>query len=180
MKKQNSKNLPPEEALAKAGALMRVNHTGEVCAQALYLGQALVARSEKLAKQLLIAAKEEESHLNWCAHRLTTLGDRPSYLNPLWAAGAFSLGVIAGLAGDKVSLGFMAETEKQVTAHLDKHLLKLPKEDHISQKILEKMKLDEAKHQQTATDMGGISLPKPVQYGMRFMAKIMTTVAYYF
>lgn len=167
-------------AKKRSAALMRVNHTGEVCAQALYLGQAFVARSQKLANELFSAAKEEEAHLNWCKNRLTTLEDRPSYLNPLWAAGAFGIGVVAGLAGDKISLGFIAETEKQVTQHLEKHLQKLPPEDTVSQKILRKMQLDEAKHQQTAIDLGGVSLPKPIQNGMRLVAKIMTTVAYYF
>ncbi len=171
--------LSPSEK-AHSGALMRVNHCGEVSAQALYLGQALVARNHDLAEQLYHAANEEQVHLEWCSDRIQALGSRKSYLNPVWAIGSFTIGVVAGLFGDKISLGFMAETEKQVSEHLESHLSKISPLDHESKWILQRMKEDEAKHADNARELGGIPLPTPVQKGMAGMAKIMTTTAYYF
>ena len=168
--------LSPSEQ-AEAGALMRVNHSGEVSAQALYLGQAMVARDPQLAESLYTAANEEKAHLAWCQARLTDLKTRPSLLNPLWAAGSFVIGALAGLCGDKVSLGFLAETEHQVSTHLEEHLQKLPKNDLKSKAVLEKMKEDELKHANNALKSGGIPLPRFVRAIMRKTAKIMTTTA---
>jgi ubiquinone biosynthesis monooxygenase Coq7 len=166
-----------ETETATSASLMRVNHSGEVSAQALYLGQALTARDPALAETLFEAAKEEKTHLTWCKNRLTTLNARTSFLNPVWAVGSFAIGCLAGLMGDKISLGFLAETENQVTAHLEKHLEKIPRADFRSQIILEKMKEDEIKHAENAVDLGGIRLPKLIQKSMSIFAKIMTTTA---
>ena len=161
-----------------AAGLMRVNHVGEVCAQALYQSQKLYARTPELRKKLDQAAIEEEDHLAWCAQRLRELDARPSLLNPVWYAGSFVLGSLAGLAGDRVSLGFVAETEKQVEHHLDGHLQELPLQDHKSRAIVAQMRADEIEHGQMALQEGGIQLPAPIQFAMKCMAKVMTTTAY--
>ena len=158
--------------------LMRVNHAGEIAAQALYRGQALVAGNSLLGQELLSAADEEHAHLAWCQTRVTELGSHVSYLTPLWYSGSFLIGVAAGLAGDRASLGFLAETEKQVTEHLDSHLQKLPESDRRSRMILEKMREDEIKHGTNAMASGGEELPEPAISVMRFTSRIMTTLAY--
>jgi len=158
--------------------LMRVNHAGEIAAQALYRGQALVAGNSLLGQELLSAADEEHAHLAWCQTRVTELGSHVSYLTPLWYSGSFLIGVAAGLAGDRASLGFLAETEKQVTEHLDSHLQKLPERDRRSRMILEKMREDEIKHGTNAMASGGEELPEPAISVMRFTSRIMTTLAY--
>ena len=162
---------------ASAAALMRVNHVGEVCAQALYAGQALTAKNEAVRAELDRAAREETDHLAWCEQRINELGGRKSLLNPLWFGGAFGMGVVAGLLGDKWNLGFLAETERQVEAHLDGHLQKLPEADAKSRAVVEQMKLDEARHAQTAVDHGGAPLPLPVKMAMRFAADVMRQTA---
>ncbi len=161
-----------------AGALMRVNHVGEVCAQALYQSQALLSRDQDLREQLEQAAAEEIDHLAWTRARLDELQDRPSLLNPLWYGGAFALGSLAGLMGDKVSLGFLAETECQVEQHLASHLDRLPPEDQRSREIVDQMKQDEAAHAQHAQEAGAARLPTPVPDLMRLAARVMTTVAH--
>ena len=161
-----------------AAGLMRVNHVGEVCAQALYFGQAAVARDESVRRQLLEAAAEETDHLAWCGQRIAELGDRPSLLNPLWYGGAWTIGAAAGLIGDRVSLGFVVETERQVEAHLEGHLDKLPAGDRRSRAIVAQMKEDEARHADHAKAAGGIDLPPPVMAAMRFAADVMRKVAY--
>ena len=158
---------------------MRVNHTGEVCAAALYLGQSLTARSPHIKKALTTAAEEEKEHLDLCAQRLKELNSHKSYLNPLWFTGSLLIGTCAGIAGDKWSLGFLAETERQVVMHLGEHLQKLPEADLKSHEIVAKMQKDEAKHATTAMILGAAELPLFVKIGMRLMSKIMTTVAYY-
>ena len=162
----------------QAGALMRVNHVGEVCAQALYTAQALATRNEALRTHFTRASTEETDHLAWTAQRLDELGARQSILNPLWYAGAFGLGLIAGRLGDKVSLGFVVETENQVEAHLESHLTLLPVNDHASRAIVAQMKDDEARHAQEAKEAGAVALPGPVKGLMRAAAKVMTTVAH--
>ena len=161
-----------------AGALMRVNHVGEVCAQALYQAQALTARSEGLRLQMQQAAREETDHLAWTQQRLNELGSRPSLLNPLWYAGAFGIGLLAGRLGDRVSLGFVIETERQVEQHLAGHLDQLPAEDQRSRAIVAVMKGDEARHADEAAAAGGQPLPAPVAWLMRGAARVMTTVAH--
>ena len=161
-----------------AAGLMRVNHVGEVCAQALYFGQAAVARDEGVRAQLLEAAAEETDHLAWCGERLQQLGDRPSLLNPLWYGGAYAIGAAAGLISDKLSLGFVVETERQVEAHLDGHLDRLPAADQRSRAIVKQMKDDEARHAENALAAGGAPLPEPVKGLMRFAASVMRAVAY--
>jgi len=163
---------------AEAAALMRVNHVGEVCAQALYQGQALTARSPENRRALAQAAAEEEDHLAWSADRIRELGGRLSLLNPLWYGGAFALGAAAGALGDRHSLGFLAETERQVEAHLEGHLARLPPGDRRTRAVVEAMRADEAKHRQTAIELGAAELPQAVRRGMRLMAKVMTTVAH--
>ncbi len=162
---------------AHAAALMRVNHVGEVCAQALYAGQALTAKNEAVRGELEQAAREETDHLAWCEQRIDELGGRKSLLNPLWFGGAFGIGVVAGLLGDKWNLGFLAETERQVEAHLDGHLQKLPEADARSRAVVEQMKTDEIKHAQTTVDHGGAPLPAPVKLAMRFAANVMRQTA---
>jgi 3-demethoxyubiquinol 3-hydroxylase len=169
--------LSAEEKKHAAG-LMRVNHVGEVCAQALYQSQKLHAKSDDLKNKLEHAAIEEEDHLAWCERRLEELDSRPSLLNPVWYAGSFVLGSIAGLAGDKISLGFVAETEKQVEHHLDEHLKELPSNDHRSRAIVAQMRADEISHGQMAIQEGGVELPSVVQSVMKTMAKVMTVMAY--
>ena len=162
----------------QAGALMRVNHVGEVCAQALYTAQAYATKNEALRAHFTKASLEETDHLAWTKQRLDELGDRPSLLNPLWYAGAFGLGLIAGKVGDRLSLGFVVETEKQVEAHLESHLTKLPPNDHASRAIVAQMKDDEARHAKDAQLAGALELPQPVKDLMRSCAKVMTTVAH--
>lgn len=170
--------LSPKEKRHAAG-LMRVNHVGEICAQALYRGQASVCREPAPRALLLNAATEEVDHLVWCNQRLTELGSRPSLLNPLWYAGSFALGVMASVAGVPRNLGFMAETEKQVEAHLEEHLRTLPVQDERSRQIVQKMKDDEAQHRASAEQAGGVPLPMPVKTAMRAMSKVMTSTAYW-
>jgi 3-demethoxyubiquinol 3-hydroxylase len=163
---------------AQAGALMRVNHVGEVCAQALYSAGALATNNAATKAHFLTAAKEETDHLAWTQTRLDELGARASWLNPLWYAGAFGLGLIAGKLGDAVSYGFVAETEAQVEAHLHSHLDLLPAGDHASRAIVAEMQADEARHGQEARALGAIDLPAPVKALMAAAAKVMTTTAY--
>jgi ubiquinone biosynthesis monooxygenase Coq7 len=163
----------------QAGALMRVNHVGEVCAQALYASQALATKNPQLRAHFLAASAEETDHLAWTESRLTELGARPSLLNPLWYAGAFGLGFIAGkLGGDAVSLGFVVETERQVEAHLQSHMDLLPAADSASRAIVSAMKADEVAHAQMAMKAGAVELPAPIKALMQAAAKVMTTVAH--
>lgn len=162
-----------------AARLMRVNHAGEVAAQALYHGQAAVARSDAVRKKLEAAASEESDHLAWCRERLKELDGAPSRLDPVWYAGSYLIGMAAGLAGDAVSLGFIAETERQVVEHLDGHLDRLPEDDAKSRAILEQMRDDEARHGEDALEAGGRELPEPVPAVMRGIARIMTNTAYW-
>jgi ubiquinone biosynthesis monooxygenase Coq7 len=166
----------PEKALS--GALMRVNHVGEVCAQALYQAQSLTARSESLRRHMDDAARDECDHLAWTQARLDELGARTSLLNPLWYAGSFAIGLVAGRAGDAVSLGFVVETERQVEQHLAGHLDRLPAGDHASRAIVEQMRQDEARHAQDAEARGAAPMPAPVRWLMRAAAKVMTTTAH--
>jgi ubiquinone biosynthesis monooxygenase Coq7 len=163
----------------KLGAqLMRVNHSGEISAQALYRGQALVAQNQRLRTELLAAADEEYDHLAWCQQRTTELGSHISVLTPVWYAGSFAIGMAAGLTGDKVSLGFLAETERQVTEHLEGHLDRLSPQDSQSRAIIEQMREDEIKHGNNATELGGANLPGPVKKAMRAASKVMTTLSF--
>ncbi|MFM0014730.1 2-polyprenyl-3-methyl-6-methoxy-1,4-benzoquinone monooxygenase [Paraburkholderia sediminicola] len=170
--------LSPAER-AHAAGLMRVNHVGEVCAQALYQAQKLATRSPSLRAVFNHAAIEEEDHLAWTAKRLAALDSRPSLLNPLWYTGALAIGLAAGRLGDRVSLGFMAETERQVEQHLDSHLDQLPAADRESRAIVEQMRVDEAEHGKSAMDAGGVELPFPARALMRAVSKVMTRTAYY-
>jgi 3-demethoxyubiquinol 3-hydroxylase len=175
----DSDTSPLNEAERKhVAGLMRVNHVGEVCAQALYQAQRLCATSEESRAYLAQAGLEEEDHLAWCADRLRELDAAPSLLNPLWYAGAFAIGLLAGKAGDKVSLGFVSETERQVEQHLTDHLQQLPERDSRSRAILEQMRTDEIEHGQAARDRGGMELPLPIRYAMKKVSKVMTTTAY--
>jgi 3-demethoxyubiquinol 3-hydroxylase len=169
--------LTPEEKRL-AGALMRVNHVGEVCAQALYSAQAVATQDAALKAQFVRAAQEETDHLAWTAERLAELGDRPSLLNPLWYAGAFGLGLVAGRLGDRVSLGFLVETERQVEAHLQSHLEQLPQADAASRAIVTQMKADEAVHADEAAHAGAAELPAPAKALMRAMSRVMTRTAH--
>ncbi len=162
-----------------AAALMRVNHCGEVCAQALYQGQALFARDEKVREAMQDAAAEEIDHLAWTAERIAELGGRQSFLNPLWYGGAFALGAAAALVSDKISLGFVAETENQVSAHLQSHLNKLPPHDEKSRNIVRQMDLDEQEHATNALNMGAAELPKPVKKMMHLAGGVMTHSGYW-
>ena len=161
-----------------AAALMRINHVGEVCAQALYSGQALVSRDPANVQALKQASLEEVDHLAWCEQRITALGGRKSLLNPLWYGASFGLGVTAGLLGDKWNLGFLAETEHQVSTHLGSHLEKLPAQDYTSKAIVAQMKADEEQHAHTAEQLGGARLPAPVKAAMQLASRIMTATAY--
>jgi ubiquinone biosynthesis monooxygenase Coq7 len=161
-----------------AGALMRVNHVGEVCAQALYSAQALATRNPALRQQFEKAAREETDHLAWTRQRLRELDARPSLLNPFWYAGAFAFGLLAGRAGDAVSLGFVVETERQVERHLESHLDRLPISDTASRAVVERMKADEAAHATQAEQAGAATLPAPVRWAMRAAARVMTTTAH--
>ncbi|MFN3737435.1 2-polyprenyl-3-methyl-6-methoxy-1,4-benzoquinone monooxygenase [Hydrogenophaga sp.] len=178
----NDAELTADEK-ALSASLMRVNHVGEVCAQALYTAQALAARwpgreNEALAQQLEAAGREETDHLAWTQERLKELGSRPSLLNPLWYGGAFGLGLVAGALGKGISLGFVVETERQVEAHLAGHMERLPAKDHASRAIVAQMKDDEIRHAREAQHAGGVELPMPVRGMMRAAAKVMTTVAH--
>ena len=174
---QNTQLNAPDAALA--GALMRVNHVGEVCAQALYAAQALGTRDPVLRGHFLAASSEEGDHLAWTRQRLGELGARPSLLNPIWYAGAFGLGLLASRLGDRLSLGFVVETERQVEAHLATHLEKLPEGDHESRAIVAQMKDEEARHALEALSAGALELPAPVKTLMGVAAKVMTSTAYY-
>lgn len=167
-----------EEERSLAGALMRVNHVGEVCAQALYDAQALTSRDAALAAHFEAAGQEETDHLAWTAERLDELGARPSLLNPIWYAGAFGLGLIAGRLGDRHNLAFVVETERQVEQHLAGHLDRLPQADGASRAIVEQMRRDEARHADEAEAAGAARLPAPARWAMRAAAKLMTTVAH--
>ena len=161
-----------------AAALMRVNHVGEVCAQALYQGQALTARDSQSRQALEAAAREEQDHLAWSADRIRELGGRPSLLNPLWYAGSFAIGAAAGLLGDKWNFAFLAETERQVEEHLAGHLEALPPEDRRTRAVVEAMRADEARHRASAVQLGAADLPEPVKRAMRLASKVMTTIAH--
>ncbi len=169
--------LTPAERRHAAG-LMRINHTGEVCAQALYAAQALFARDPLVKREFGDAAREEEEHLAWTQQRLTELHDRPSLLNPLWYAGSFAIGIAAGFAGDRVNLGFVVETERQVEDHLTAHMERLPAADARSRAIVEKMRDDEARHGAAARAAGAAELPFPVRSMMRIAADVMRLVTY--
>lgn len=169
--------LAPEEK-QEVAALMRVNHVGEICAQALYHGQAATARTPEIRAHMEKAAAEEGAHLAWTAERIAELGGRQSLLNPFWYAGAFAMGALAGRLGDRVSLGFVAETERQVEHHLEGHLERLPPGDTRSRAIVEAMQADEVRHARDAVNAGGDDLPLPVRLAMKAMAKVMTTTAY--
>ena len=161
-----------------SGALMRVNHVGEVCAQALYAAQALTARTPGLRAQMVAAGREDTDHLAWTERRLAELGDRTSLLNPLWYAGAFAIGLAAGRAGDRISLGFVVETERQVEAHLASHLERLPAPDTASRAIVAQMKDDEARHAEEALQAGAGAIPAPMRWLMRSAARLMTFTAH--
>ncbi len=168
----------PEAARHEHGRLMRINHTGEVCAQALYQGQALVTRSVATRQHLMQAAREEADHLTWCAQRATELGERTSVLNQLFFAGSFALGTVAGLAGDRWSFGFVTETERQVSDHLQSHLNRIEGSDPKSERILETMKDDEERHGEDARRAGGRDLPLPIRLAMKAASKVMTHTTY--
>ncbi|MDQ6958327.1 MAG: 2-polyprenyl-3-methyl-6-methoxy-1,4-benzoquinone monooxygenase [Mariprofundaceae bacterium] len=173
---ENFSTLSAQEKKQAAG-LMRVNHAGEVSAQALYQGQSLTARDSMLRDKLKSASIEESDHLNWCRRRLNELGEEPSKLDPLWYLGSFALGITAGIAGDRWNLGFLAETEYQVVRHLENHLKRLPKKDIRSRAIIIQMKEDELGHAHLAEELGAAELPSPVKSLMKLTSKVMTTVA---
>jgi ubiquinone biosynthesis monooxygenase Coq7 len=163
----------------ESSALMRVNHTGEICAQALYQGQALTARNAEVQHTLAQAAREETEHLAWTERRIAELSGRKSVLNPLWYGGSLAMGALAGILGDKWNLGFLAETERQVTAHLAGHLKRLPHHDEKSRAIIAQMQIDEAGHATSAMSHGGVELPMPVKMMMKLGSKVMTGTAYW-
>ncbi|MGE5338153.1 MAG: 2-polyprenyl-3-methyl-6-methoxy-1,4-benzoquinone monooxygenase [Gemmatimonadota bacterium] len=167
-----------DEQRAEAAALMRVNHVGEICAQALYEAQAIGTSDPGIRAAFRTAALEEADHLAWTRRRIEELGGRTSLLNPLWYAGSFGIGLAASLLGDKVSLGFMAETERQVEQHLQGHLERLPPEDAASRAVVGQMEVDEARHGNTAMQLGGVELPWPARIAMKLAAKVMTTTAH--
>ncbi len=171
-------NAAGSDARLSAG-LMRVNHSGEICAQALYSGQALFARDERVREALRFAAAEERDHLAWCRERLRQLDARPSFLDPLWYAGSFALGVVSGAAGDRWSMGFLEETEAQVERHLDGHLERLPADDHRSRAVIERMRDDERRHGSMGHALGAAELPLPVKAAMRLASRVMTRAAYW-
>ena len=174
----NETDLTGDEIKHAAG-LMRINHCGEVCAQALYQGQALTAKLPEVREKMEQAAAEENDHLQWCSDRLNQLDSRTSFLNPIWYVSSFSIGAIAGFLGDKWSLGFVAETEHQVVRHLQSHLDELPANDNKSRAIIEQMKKDELHHATVAIEAGGAELPLPVKIAMQAMAKVMTKSVYW-
>jgi ubiquinone biosynthesis monooxygenase Coq7 len=175
--------LPEAELTAAerrhAAGLMRVNHCGEVCAQALYQGQAIMSQDQSIRRALQAAAWEETEHLNWTERRIAELGGRKSFLNPLWYAGSLAMGLVAGKLGDRWNLGFLAETERQVEAHLTDHLGRLPAQDSRSQAVLAQMKVDEVRHAATAVRLGATELPMPVKTAMRLASQAMTRTAYW-
>ena len=168
-----------DEERRNAAALMRVNHCGEICAQALYQGQALMSKDEGIKRALEGAAHEETEHLAWTERRIAELGGRKSLLNPLWYGSSLAIGMIAARFGDGVNLGFLAETERQVEAHLKSHLERLPAQDLRSREIVEQMKVDEVAHAETALELGAVELPAPVKAAMKATSKVMTGVAYW-
>lgn len=168
-----------ETTQKQVAGLMRVNHSGEVCAQALYIGQSVTARNASIKESLKQAAEEEVVHLAWCSQRLHELGAKTSYLNPVWFIGSLSIGILAGLAGDKVSLGFLHETENQVITHLNTHLNTIPLDDQRTRAILEQMKIDEAGHATLALEQGAAVFPIWIKTSMQLTSKIMTTITYY-
>ena len=165
---------------AQSARLMRVNHSGEVCAQALYRSQALTARSDDLKKRMVQAAREENDHLRWCEDRIETLGGKKSLLNPIWYAGSFALGAVAGLIGDRWNLGFLAETERQVEKHLEGHLDRLPASDARSRAVVRQMKEDELSHATSALQAGAAELPDPIKSWMRLTSRVMTKTSHWF
>lgn len=165
------------EQKRKAASLMRVNHAGEMAAQALYHGQSLIARDPSLKGKLYNASVEESDHLNWCRRRLEELGERPSIMDPFWYAGSFAIGIAAGIAGDRWNLGFLEETEKQVVRHLDSHLERLPEQDQRSREIVKQMKIDEQGHADLAHELGAAPLPQPIKDLMKLTSKVMTNLA---
>jgi ubiquinone biosynthesis monooxygenase Coq7 len=176
----NERAVPASERDRRlSAALMRVNHTGEVCAQALYSGQSLVAREERVREALTAAAQEERDHLSWCRDRLADLDSRPSHLDPLWYAGSFAWGLASGAAGDRWSLGFLAETEAQVEKHLEAHLDRLPADDRCSREIVARMREDEHRHGEAGRALGAAQLPYAVRLAMRAASKVMTRTAYW-
>ncbi len=182
--RSNPANALPEAELSEherdlTARLMRINHTGEVCAQALYQGQALTAKLPEVRQSMERAAQEENDHLDWCESRLKALDNRKSLLNPFWYASSFLIGATAGLAGDKWSLGFVAETEHQVEDHLESHLKRLPSQDQKSRAVLEQMKADEIHHATVALEAGGAELPGPIKLAMKLTSKVMTKSVYY-
>ncbi len=177
---KNAPDLPDKELeRQRSAALMRVNHAGEVAAQALYAGHAVMTRDQQTRDSMLQAAKEERDHLAWCEARVRELDSHISYLTPVWYFGSFVIGAVAASAGDKWSLGFVMETERQVVEHLDEHLQRLPEQDRKSRFILEQMRRDELRHGAVARDSGGVELPLPARVLMRCCAKVMTGVAYW-
>ena len=164
----------------QSARLMRVNHSGEVCAQALYRSQALTARSDILKKRMVQAAREENDHLQWCEDRIETLGGKKSLLNPIWYAGSFALGAVAGLIGDRWNLGFLAETERQVEKHLEGHLDRLPESDARSRTVVRQMKEDELSHATSALQAGAAELPDPIKNWMRLTSRVMTKTSHWF
>lgn len=172
-------DMPLDDAQrAEVAALMRVNHVGEICAQALYQGQALTCKQASVRHELEQASREETEHLAWTEKRIAELGGRKSLLNPVWYLGSLAIGMLAGKLGDRWNLGFLAETERQVEAHLKGHLDRIPPEDARSRAILEQMKEDEARHADTAIHLGGRELPAPIKLGMKFASRVMTGVSY--
>ena len=167
-----------EDERKHVAGLMRVDHVGEICAQALYQGQAFTAKDKQTREHMLYAADEETDHLDWCKKRLDELNSHTSLLNPLWYTGSFAIGAAAGIAGNGWNLGFVVETERQVEAHLDEHLKELPEHDKRSEAILQQMKEDEIRHADDALHAGGKPLPEPIKQAMRIMSKIMTSIAY--
>ena len=167
-----------EDDRRHVAGLMRINHTGEICAQALYAGQAATAHNDETREAMQLAADEEIDHLSWCEDRLKELDSHPSILNPFWYAGSFAIGAVAGIAGDDWSLGFVKETENQVEAHLEDHLERLPEGDARSQAILDQMKEDEAKHARMAEDAGARELPPPIRRAMTMTADLMKSLVY--
>jgi ubiquinone biosynthesis monooxygenase Coq7 len=185
-KQHSSRDYPADTAVEtdmsseekkQAAGLMRVNHAGEMAAQALYQGQSLTARDPQLVEKLRNASIEEADHLNWCRNRLEELGESPSRLDPFWYAGSFAIGMAAGIAGDRWNLGFLAETEHQVVRHLDSHLERLPENDTRSRAIVEQMKIDEQGHAELAEDLGAAKLPQPIMGLMKLTSKVMTNLA---
>lgn len=168
-----------DEQRKQSAALMRINHAGEICAQALYHGQGMVSRSHEIQEKMQQAAIEEGDHLHWCRQRLDELGSHTSYLNPVWYVGSFCIGMVAGMIGDKWSLGFVVETERQVIKHIEGHLQLLPAQDHCSYKVLQQMEQDEAKHRDEAILSGAAELPDAIKKCMTFTAKIMVKTAYW-